>query len=98
MTIDATVQRVIDDALDEKGFGLGELKYLFRVKPDSEEFAAMFGSMYSECGRNPRDWVEKTEVNGLIKQRGTSHESLKKWMESEGFEMEPEGPSKIWGF
>lgn len=58
----------------------------------------MFGSMYSECGRNPRDWVEKTEVNGLIKQRGTSHESLKKWMESEGFEMELEGPSKIWGF
>ena len=56
------------------------------------------GTMYSECGNNPRDWTQHTEKDGLIKQRGTSHESLKQYMIDEGYTMEPEGPSKLWGF
>lgn len=53
------------------------------------------GMMYAEAGRNPRDWVEHTEVDGLIKQRGTSIEGFIKEFEDAGFTME-QGPSKYW--
>ena len=53
------------------------------------------GIMYAEAGTNPRDWTMHTEVDGLIKQRGTSLEGFTKELREEGFIIEP-GPSRFW--
>ena len=41
MAIDAAVQRILDASLAGEGFSESELAYLFKVKPGSEEHAAM---------------------------------------------------------
>ena len=53
------------------------------------------GMMYAEAGMNPRDWTMHTEVDGLIKKRGTSIEGFIKEFEEAGFVME-KGPSRYW--
>jgi biotin synthase len=53
------------------------------------------GCTYAEAGMNPRDWSMHTEVDGLIKQRGTSLERFADEFRSQGFIVEP-GPSRFW--
>ena len=53
------------------------------------------GMMYAEAGTNPRDWTMHTEVDGLIKQRGTSIEGFIADLSEEGYIMQP-GPSPHW--
>ena len=53
------------------------------------------GMMYAEAGTNPRDWTMHTEVDGLIKQRGTSIEGFIADLSREGYIMQP-GPSPHW--
>lgn len=53
------------------------------------------GMMYAEAGTNPRDWAMHTEVDGLIKQRGTSIEGFIRDLTADGYTMRP-GPSPHW--
>ena len=53
------------------------------------------GMMYAEAGTNPRDWTMHTEVDGLIKQRGTSIEGFIADLAADGYIMQP-GPSPHW--
>ncbi|MDO4503521.1 MAG: hypothetical protein Q4D06_10185, partial [Coriobacteriia bacterium] len=53
------------------------------------------GQMYAEVGENPRDWSTRTEVDGLIKQRGTSLEFFFDDLASQGYRMQ-KGPSLYW--
>lgn len=53
------------------------------------------GQYYAEAGTNPRDWSLQTEVDGLIKKRGSSIEGFAEQLSAAGYEMEV-GPSRYW--